>query len=113
MIATYISSGEVERCILAISPQILSIMLLVIAIIIPRLEVRIPFTYQGPLWLFIFMLYIVHLTSSVGDFYGILNVLLRVRSLRETLKCILEEGRVKEVRIYTKDLNSLMNLYSL
>jgi len=63
--------------------------------------VDLPF-YSGPLYIITYLLYIVHLTASAGDFYWLLYVPAKARTLKAMVECKLNKGM--EVRIYTSEL---------
>ena len=85
--------------LVSLVPQIISILLLMMSIIFANIVVEFTF-YTGHLFPLMYGLYLIHLISSAGDFYGTMYTLVKARTLKGMWKTVLENDEVKEYKLY-------------
>ncbi|RLF02488.1 MAG: hypothetical protein DRJ59_03465 [Thermoprotei archaeon] len=56
--------------------------------------------FSGALSALFLALYALHLVMSAGDFYGVVYTLIKAKTLKARLKCIMKEDRLEEIHIY-------------
>ncbi len=74
---------------IALMPQAISIALLLMSTTLVNTALALQ----------LFMLYMMHLIASAGDFYGIIKLLVMARTLEGRMKSIMEGGKLKEIHI--------------
>ncbi len=85
----------------ALSPQILTVILLASALISSsNVDLLL---YRGPLRLFLYILYTLHLAVSSGDFYGIALTLARAKTISGKIKTVVRNGRIDKFIIERLD----------
>ncbi|RLF15722.1 MAG: hypothetical protein DRJ97_03015 [Thermoprotei archaeon] len=88
-----------QYLVTVLSPQALTVVLLTLSVAF-NVYVDLPWAYRGPLWFLFYLLYALHLAGSAGDLYGFLHTLVKAKTLNGRLKCIVEEGKLKEIHVY-------------